>query len=59
VLPEGRILMGEENCVEDLYQEGYRSLGNMLQGPVRYTVCARNLTELGAPDVFVKLVRVG
>jgi len=44
--------MGEENRIEDLGQEGYRLLGNMLQGPVRYTVRARGLAELGTPDGF-------
>ena len=35
--------MGEENCVEDLDQEGYRLLGKMLQSSVRYTVWARSV----------------
>jgi hypothetical protein len=51
--------MGEENCVEDLDQERYRSLGKMLQGFVRYTVWAKSLADLGTPDGFVNLVRVG
>ena len=33
----------EEHCIEDLNPEGYRSLGKMLQGPVRDTVRARRL----------------
>jgi hypothetical protein len=41
--------MGEENCVEDLDQEEYRSLGKMLQGSVQY-VWARDLADLEIPD---------
>ena len=37
MLPQGREVMGEEDCVEDPDQEGYRSLGKMLQGSVLYT----------------------
>jgi len=59
VLPQGREVMGEENCVEDLDQEGYRSLGQMLQGSVWYTVWTRSLADLETPDGFVNLVRVG
>jgi len=51
--------MGEENCVEDLDEDGYHSLGKMLQGSVHVTVWARRLTELDTPDGFVNLVRVG
>jgi len=50
--------MREENCVEDPDHEGYRSLGKMLQGSIRYTVWARSLTVLETPDGFVNLVRV-
>jgi len=50
--------MGEENCVEDPDQEGYRSLEKMLQGSIRYTVGAWSLTELETPNGFLKLVRV-
>jgi len=39
--------MGDENCVEDLDQEGYRSLEKMLQGSVRYSIWARVLPTLG------------
>jgi hypothetical protein len=38
-------MVGEENSVEDLGEEGYRSLGKMLQGPVRYTVRVRSLAD--------------
>ena len=40
--------MGEENCVEDPDQEGYRSLGKMLQGSIRDTVGASALSQRGA-----------
>jgi len=50
--------MGDDNCVEDPDQEGYRSLGKMLQGSIRYTVGARSLTDLETPNGFVNLVRV-
>jgi hypothetical protein len=51
--------MGEEDSVEDLDQEEYRSLGKMLLGSVRYTVWARSLADLETLDGFVNLVRVG
>jgi hypothetical protein len=51
--------MGEEDSVEVLDQEEYRSLGKMLQGSVRYTVWARSLADLETPDGFVILFRVG
>jgi len=51
--------MVEENCVEDLDQEGYRSMEKMLQGSVRYTVWAKSLADLETPDNFLNLVRVG
>jgi hypothetical protein len=50
--------MGAENRIENPGQEGYCSLGKMLQGPVRDTVWARNLADLEAPDGFLNLVRV-
>jgi hypothetical protein len=40
-------------------QEGYRSLGKILQGPFRDTVWCRSLADLETHDVFLKLVRVG
>ena len=51
--------MGEENRIENLDQEGYRSLGKMLQGPVRDTVWAQSLANLENPGAFMNLVRVG
>jgi len=50
--------MGAENRVEDKGEEGYRSLGKMLQRPVRYTVRARSLPDIDTPDGFVAVVRV-
>ena len=51
--------MGEEDRVENLDQVGYRSLWEMLQGPVRESVRARSLADLETPDDFLKLERVG
>ena len=48
-----------EHCFEDRDQEGYRSLGKVLQGPVRDTVKARRLVDLETPDGFLDLVKVG
>jgi len=50
--------MGEANRIENLDQEEYRSLGKILQAPVRDTVRARNLADLEIPDGFLNLVRV-
>ena len=51
--------MGEEHCIEDLNRERYRSMGKMLQVPVRDTIRARRLVDLENPDGFLDLVRVG
>jgi hypothetical protein len=51
--------MSEEDSVENLNQEGYRSLWEMLQGPIRDTVRARSLANLETPDGFLNLVRGG
>ena len=48
--------MGAENRIEDLSQEGKRSLGKMLQGPVRDSVLAPNPAHLVTPDGFVNIV---
>jgi hypothetical protein len=58
MLPNCMEVMGEGNRIEDLGQEGYRSLGKMLQSPVQYTVYAQCLAELETSDI-VHLVRVG
>ena len=49
--------MGEEHRAENVYQEGYRSLWEMLQGPVPDTVRARSLADLETPDGFLNFVR--
>jgi hypothetical protein len=51
--------MVAEKRVENLGEEGYRSLGKMLQGPVQDTVWDRSLADLENTDGFVRLVRVG
>jgi hypothetical protein len=51
--------MGDERRIENLDKKGYRSLWEMLQGPVRDTVRARNLADLETPDGFINLFRVG
>jgi hypothetical protein len=59
VLPCCREVMGEENRIENLGQEGYPWLGKMFQVPVRYTVWSQSLADLGSHDDFLNLVRVG
>jgi hypothetical protein len=51
--------VSEKDSVKDLGEEGYRSLGKMLQEPVRYTVRARSLADFETPDDVLNLVRVG
>jgi hypothetical protein len=50
---------GVENSVENLGEEGNRSLGKMIQGPVLDTVWTRVLAELETHDSFMNLVRFG
>jgi hypothetical protein len=52
-------MMGAEDRVEDLDEEGCRSHGKMLQGPVWDTVRAQSLADLKAPDGFQNLVGAG
>jgi len=52
-------VIGAENRVEDTGEEGNRSLGKVLQSPVRYTVRARSFADLDTPDGLVNLVRGG
>ena len=59
MLPRVGKLMGAENSFEDMGEEGNRSLGKMLQCPVRDTVRARSLADLETPNSFVNLLRVG
>jgi hypothetical protein len=58
VLPHIREVLIEENSVKDPGEEGYPSLGKMLQGPVRYTIRARSLADFETPDDVLILVRV-
>ena len=51
--------MGEENRIENMGEEGYRSLRKMLQGPVRDTVPTRRLAKPETPDGSLNFVRVG
>ena len=51
--------MDEEDCIEEQDKEGYRSLWEMLQSPVRDTVRARSLAGLETPDGFLHLFRFG
>jgi len=51
--------MGAENRIEETGEEVNRSLGKMLQCPVRYTVQTRSLVDLETPDGFVNLIRGG
>jgi len=55
MLPHWRKVMGAENRNEDVGQEGNRSLGKMLEGPVWDTLLARNFANLEAPDGSMKL----
>ena len=59
VLPRLGKVMGAENRVKDTGEEGNRSLGKVLQCPVRYTIRARSLADLETPDGFVNLDRGG
>ena len=51
--------MGEKERVEKSEQEGYRSLWEMHQSPVRDSVLARSLADLGTPDGSLNLLRIG
>ena len=57
VLPRLGKVLGVENRVEGMGEDGNRSLGKMLQCSVRDTVRARSLAKLETPDDFVNLVR--
>ena len=59
MLPRCREVTSEEDRIEDQDQEGYRSLWEMLQGPVRDTVRARSLAGFETPDGFLNILRVG
>jgi len=57
VLPRLGKVLGVENRVEGMGEDGNRSLEKMLQCSVRDTVRARSLAKLETPDDFVNLVR--
>jgi hypothetical protein len=59
VLPRCGDVMGEEDGLKVADQEEYRSLCEMLQSPVRYTVRARSLADRDTPDGFLNLLRFG
>jgi len=59
MLPCCREVLGKENCFENQDQKGYRSLWEMLQGPVRNSVWAQSLADLQTPDGFLNLLRFG
>jgi len=50
--------MVAEDRVENLGEEGYLSLGKMLQGPVRDTVWAGGIADHNTPDGFLNLVMI-
>jgi hypothetical protein len=51
--------MGAENRVEDMGEEGNRSVGEVLHNPVRDTVRATGIADLETPDGCVNLFRGG
>ena len=51
--------MCEEVRVENHDQKGYRSLWEMLQGPVRDALWSRSDADHETPDGFLNLLRVG
>jgi hypothetical protein len=59
VLPHSREVVSEENSVNDLGEEGYLSLGKMLQDLLRYTVRTLSLADCEITDDVLNLVRVG
>ena len=59
MLPRLGKAMGAENRVEDMDEEGNRSLGKVLQCPVRYIVRAWRLADLETPISIVNLARGG
>ena len=59
MLPRLGKMVVSENRIEDTGEEGNRSLGKMLQYPIRYTVRARRLSDFENHDGFVNLDRGG
>jgi len=50
--------MGEDR-VENVDQDGYRSLWEIFQRPLWETVRARSLADFETPDGFLNLLKVG
>ena len=59
MIPRLGEVMSADYRVEDMSEEGNRSLGKVLQCPVRETVWARSLADLETRDGCVNLVRGG
>jgi len=55
VFPRCKKVMDKEMHIENLDQEGKRSLEKILQGPVRDTVSPRSLVELKTQNSCVNL----
>jgi len=51
--------MVDEDGIEYKDQYGYRSLWEMLEGPVRDTVRARSLPDLEKPEGYLNVLAVG
>ena len=59
MLPRLGKMVGAEDRVEDMGEEGNRSLGKILHCPLQDTVRARSLAGFESADGCVNLVRVG
>ena len=59
MLPPFGKVMGAENRVEDMGEEGNRPLGKLLQCPDRDNFAASSLAELETPDGFMNFVSGG
>ena len=57
MLPQFRIMVSAEKSVENLGEDGCRSLGKLLHGPVLYTVWSRSLDEFETLDGFINLAK--
>jgi hypothetical protein len=51
--------MGEEDRIENLDTQEYRSLLETLKRPVRDIVCGRSFADLEPPDDILNLLRFG
>ena len=59
MIPRLGKVMGAANRVEDMGEEGNRSIWKMLQCPVWDTIRTGSLADLETPDGCVNLVRGG